>query len=45
LTVADEILEIYSRRGPWPISAMSVSMAEHALQAAHFARIAAAPPR
>jgi phosphonate degradation associated HDIG domain protein len=45
LTVADEILEIYARRGTLAYFGESVSMAEHALQAAYFARTAAAPPQ
>jgi len=44
LTVTDEILEIYARRGTSAYFGESVSMTEHALQAAYFARAAAAPP-
>jgi phosphonate degradation associated HDIG domain protein len=44
LTVTDEILEIYARRGTAAYFGESVSMAEHALQAAYFAQTAAAPP-
>jgi phosphonate degradation associated HDIG domain protein len=44
VTVTDEILEIYSRRGTLAYFGESVSMAEHALQTAYFARAAAAPP-
>ena len=44
MTVTDEILEIYARRGTLAYFGESVSMAEHALQAAYFARAAAAPP-
>jgi phosphonate degradation associated HDIG domain protein len=44
VTVTDEILEIYARRGTSAYFGESVSMAEHALQAAYFARAAAAPP-
>jgi predicted HD phosphohydrolase len=44
LTVTDEILEIYARRGIGAYFGESVSMTEHALQAAYFARAAAAPP-
>ena len=44
MTVTDEILEIYTRRGTLAYFGESVSMAEHALQAAYFARAAAAPP-
>jgi [1-hydroxy-2-(trimethylamino)ethyl]phosphonate dioxygenase len=44
LTVTDEILEIYARRATSSYFGECVSMAEHALQAAYFARAAAAPP-
>ena len=44
MTVTDEILEIYARRGSSAYLGENVSMAEHALQAAYFARAAAAPP-
>jgi [1-hydroxy-2-(trimethylamino)ethyl]phosphonate dioxygenase len=44
LTVTDEILGIYTRRGASAYFGESVSMTEHALQAAYFARSAAAPP-
>jgi phosphonate degradation associated HDIG domain protein len=44
LNVTDQILEIYTRRGTLAYFGESVSMAEHALQAAYFARTAAAPP-
>jgi phosphonate degradation associated HDIG domain protein len=44
LTVTDEILEMYARRGTLAYFGESVSVAEHALQAAYFARAAAAPP-
>jgi phosphonate degradation associated HDIG domain protein len=44
LTVTDEILDIYTRRGTSAYFGESVSMSEHALQAAYFARAAAAPP-
>jgi phosphonate degradation associated HDIG domain protein len=44
LTVTDEILEIYTRRGTLAYFGESVSMAEHALQAAYFAGTGAAPP-
>ena len=44
MTVTDEIIEIYARRGIGAYFGESVSMAEHALQAAYFARAAAAPP-
>jgi phosphonate degradation associated HDIG domain protein len=42
--VADEILEVFAKRGPSAYFGESVSMMEHALQAAYFARAAAAPP-
>ncbi len=44
MTVTDEILEIYARRGTSAYFGESVSTAEHCLQAAYFARTAAAPP-
>jgi phosphonate degradation associated HDIG domain protein len=44
LTVTDEILEIFARRGVGAYFGERVSMAEHALQAAYFAGAAAAPP-
>ena len=44
MTVTDEILEIYTRRGTLAYFGETVSMAEHALQAAYFASTAAAPP-
>ena len=44
MTVTDEILDIYTRRGTSAYFGESVSMSEHALQAAYFARAAAAPP-
>jgi len=44
LTVTNEILDIYTRRGSSAYFGESVSMAEHALQAAYFASSAAAPP-
>ena len=44
MTVADEILEIYARRGILAYFGESVSMTQHALQAAYFAQRAAAPP-
>jgi [1-hydroxy-2-(trimethylamino)ethyl]phosphonate dioxygenase len=43
LTVADEILEIFARRGTSAYGE-DVSMLEHSLQAAYFAQAAAAPP-
>ena len=44
MTVTDEILETYARRGTVAYFGESVSMTEHALQAAYFAVAAAAPP-
>lgn len=44
MTVTDEVLEIYARRGTRAYFGERVSMAEHALQAAYFAGTAAAPP-
>ena len=44
MTVTDEILEIYTRRGASAYFGEGVSTAEHCLQAAYFARTAAAPP-
>src|ERR1700686_1600756 len=44
MNVTDEILALYQRRGSDAYFGESVSMTEHALQAAHFARTAAAPP-
>ena len=44
MTVTDEILEIFARRGTSAYFGENVSMAEHALQAAYFAGVAAAPP-
>jgi [1-hydroxy-2-(trimethylamino)ethyl]phosphonate dioxygenase len=44
LTVTDEILEIYARRGASAYFGEGVSTAEHCLQAAYFAQTAAAPP-
>jgi phosphonate degradation associated HDIG domain protein len=44
MSVTDEILGIFAKRGSEEYFGESVSMTEHALQAAYFAQIAAAPP-
>ena len=44
MNVIDEILAIFQRRGSGAYFGESVSMTEHALQAAYFAQIAGAPP-
>ncbi len=44
MSVTDDILAIFQRRGAGAYFGESVSMTEHALQAAHFAQTAAAPP-
>ena len=44
MSVTDEILALYQRRGSDAYFGENVSMTEHALQAAYFARTAAAPP-
>lgn len=44
MTVTEEILAIFQRHGSSAYFGESVSMTEHALQAAYFARTAAAPP-
>jgi phosphonate degradation associated HDIG domain protein len=44
MSVADEILAIFQRRGPDAYFGERVSMTEHALQAAYFAHSAGAPP-
>jgi [1-hydroxy-2-(trimethylamino)ethyl]phosphonate dioxygenase len=44
VNVAGEILEVFAKRGPGAYFGESVSMMEHALQAAYFAQAAAAPP-
>ena len=44
MSVADEILAIFQKRGAGAYFGESVSMTEHALQAAYFAQTAAAPP-
>jgi phosphonate degradation associated HDIG domain protein len=45
VSVSDEILAIFQSRGSGAYFGESVSMTEHALQAAYFAQTAAAPPR
>lgn len=44
MSVGDEILAIFHSRGSGAYFGESVSMTEHALQAAYFAQTAAAPP-
>jgi phosphonate degradation associated HDIG domain protein len=44
MSLTDDILAIFERRGAGAYFGESVSMTEHALQAAHFARGAAASP-
>ena len=44
MTVTEEILAIFQKHGSNAYFGESVSMTEHALQAAYFARTAAAPP-
>ena len=44
MNVSEELLAIFARRGGGAYFGESVSMTEHALQAAHFAQAAAAPP-
>src|ERR1700676_938951 len=44
MSVTDEILALYQRRGSDAYFGENVSMTEHALQAAYFAQAAAAPP-
>jgi phosphonate degradation associated HDIG domain protein len=44
MSVTEEILAIFSSRGAEAYFGESVSMTEHALQAAHFAQSCAAPP-
>jgi [1-hydroxy-2-(trimethylamino)ethyl]phosphonate dioxygenase len=43
LNITDEILAVFAKRGAGAYFGESVSMTEHALQAAYFARIAGAP--
>ena len=44
MTVAEEVLTIFERRGSGAYLGERISMTEHALQAAYFAREEAAPP-
>jgi phosphonate degradation associated HDIG domain protein len=44
MTVAEEIFAIFAERGCAAYFGESISMSEHALQAAYFAKAAAAPP-
>jgi [1-hydroxy-2-(trimethylamino)ethyl]phosphonate dioxygenase len=44
VSIVEEILTIFRQRGATGYFGESISMTEHALQAAHFARICAAPP-
>ncbi len=44
MSVADEVFALFERRGSGAYFGEAVSMTEHALQAAHFARKAGAPP-
>jgi phosphonate degradation associated HDIG domain protein len=44
MTVTDEILAVFHQRGAGAYFGESVSMTEHALQAAYFAQSAGAPP-
>jgi [1-hydroxy-2-(trimethylamino)ethyl]phosphonate dioxygenase len=44
MNVVDDILAVFQKRGSGAYFGESVSMTEHALQAAYFAGIAAAPP-
>jgi [1-hydroxy-2-(trimethylamino)ethyl]phosphonate dioxygenase len=44
LNITDEILAVFAKRGAGAYFGESVSMTEHALQAAYFARNAGAPP-
>ena len=44
MTLTDEILAVFGKRGAGAYFGESVSMTEHALQAAHFAHVAHAPP-
>lgn len=44
MSITDEILAIFQKRGSGAYFGESVSMTEHALQAAYFAQSAAAPP-
>jgi phosphonate degradation associated HDIG domain protein len=44
MTVTDEIIALFQKRGAEAYFGEDVSVTEHALQAAYFAKIAAAPP-
>ena len=44
MNICDEIFAVFEQRGAGAYFGESVSMTEHALQAAHFARAAGAPP-
>ena len=44
MSITDEILEVFAKRGAGAYFGESVSMTEHGLQAAYFARSAGAPP-
>ena len=44
MSVTDEILRLFAKRGAGAYFGECISMTEHGLQAAHFARNAAAPP-
>ena len=44
MSTTDEILRVFAKRGAGAYFGESVSMSEHGLQAAYFARNAAAPP-
>jgi phosphonate degradation associated HDIG domain protein len=44
MTITDDILAIFNRRGAGAYFGEDVSMTEHALQAAYFAQAAGAPP-
>ena len=44
MSVSDEILAIFQKRGSEAYFGEDVSVTEHALQAAYFAQAAAAPP-
>jgi len=44
VSISDEILSIFARRGAGAYFGENVSMTEHGLQAAYFAQAAAAPP-
>ena len=44
MTITDEILAVFAKRGSGAYFGERVSMTEHALQAAHFAYAAGAPP-